>query len=381
MKERLNSRLRIVFVPLIIMFLLCVFAISVMAEEQEATYSLNSSIVSVRPMVGDIHVYEFLISNDIVMRYRTMAQGLTAKERAFIILERAKMLGETLEEGIVGIREINGNYVVEIDGSLFITVTESDYKANNSTAKGLAFIWARNLVEARDEALSEESTMFSGNNVSSNSSGGGSSSNKSKEDTTSEDTQKENITAGDTKEDSIGEKIEEDNAEGENVVIIEIDDSSNVFEIEDVKGDEKEESPKSEDVSDKEIFKSAEEEMLSLINEERVKVGVKPLQMDQDLVKIARLKSQDMIEKNYFDHVSPTYGAPFTMMTSFGIDYSYAGENLAGNYSVQNAHEALMASDGHRKNILNPNYTHIGVGIVEGGAYGKMFTQLFISNN
>ena len=66
------------------------------------------------------------------------------------------------------------------------------------------------------------------------------------------------------------------------------------------------------------------------------------------------------------------------MLREFGIQYGYAGENLAGNQSVEKAHEALMASPGHRQNILNPNYTHIGIGIVKGGSYGTMFTQLFI---
>jgi uncharacterized YkwD family protein len=122
-----------------------------------------------------------------------------------------------------------------------------------------------------------------------------------------------------------------------------------------------------------------EQKMLDLINQERAKAGVKPLTMDNELVKIARLKAQDMIDKKYFDHTSPTYGDPFKMMKTFGITYGYAGENLAGNQTVENAHVSLMNSPGHRKNILNPNYTYIGIGIVDGGPYGKMFTQLFIS--
>jgi len=118
--------------------------------------------------------------------------------------------------------------------------------------------------------------------------------------------------------------------------------------------------------------------MLSYINEARRQAGVPPLQMEAKLVKIARLKSQDMIANNYFAHTSPTYGSPFQMMESFGVAYRTAGENLAGHYSVSRAHEALMNSPGHRSNILNPNFTHIGIGIVEGGPYGMMFTQMFV---
>lgn len=121
-----------------------------------------------------------------------------------------------------------------------------------------------------------------------------------------------------------------------------------------------------------------EQQMVGLVNKERVAQGLKPLQVDMRLVKLAGMKSQDMIDKNYFDHTSPTYGDPFTMMHNYGVNFNYAGENLAGNQSVENAHTSLMNSPGHRANILNPNYTSIGIGIIDGGPYGKMFTQEFI---
>lgn len=118
-------------------------------------------------------------------------------------------------------------------------------------------------------------------------------------------------------------------------------------------------------------------QMLDLVNQERAKAGVKPLQMDSKLVELARLKSQDMIDKNYFAHTSPTYGDPFQMMRSFGVTYTTAGENLAGNPSLTGAHTSLMNSPGHRANILNPDFTHVGIGVVKGGKYGMMITQLF----
>lgn len=100
--------------------------------------------------------------------------------------------------------------------------------------------------------------------------------------------------------------------------------------------------------------------------------------VNMDLVRIARLKSTDMIQKNYFDHTSPTYGSPFDMMNKAGIAYRTAGENLAGASTVTIAHTNLMNSPGHRANILNPAFTEIGIGIIDGGPYGKMFTQEFI---
>lgn len=122
-----------------------------------------------------------------------------------------------------------------------------------------------------------------------------------------------------------------------------------------------------------------EKEMLRLVNEARAKNNVAPLSIDMELTNVARIKSQDMIDNKYFSHYSPKYGSPFDMMKSFGIKYVKAGENIAGNQSVQNAHNSLMNSPGHRKNILSPDYTHIGIGIKKGGTYGNMFTQMFIS--
>ncbi|MGB9839173.1 CAP domain-containing protein, partial [Thermovenabulum sp.] len=118
--------------------------------------------------------------------------------------------------------------------------------------------------------------------------------------------------------------------------------------------------------------------MLDLVNNERIKAGLKPLEIDMRLVDISRKKSKDMIEKNYFGHISPTYGSPFDALKNAGISYRYAGENIAGAPTVEKAHQALMNSPGHRANILNPNFNKIGIGIVDGGPYGKMFTQTFL---
>jgi len=121
-----------------------------------------------------------------------------------------------------------------------------------------------------------------------------------------------------------------------------------------------------------------EQKMLDLVNAERKKAGLAPLAIDMRLVNISRLKSKDMIDNNYFSHTSPTYGSPFDALKANGISYRYAGENLAGASTVERAHTNLMNSPGHRANILNPNYNYVGIGIVDGGPYGKMFTQTFI---
>lgn len=121
-----------------------------------------------------------------------------------------------------------------------------------------------------------------------------------------------------------------------------------------------------------------EKKMIRLVNQERTDRGLEPLEVDIRLVKLAREKAQDMIDYNYFDHQSPNLGSPFDQMKAAGINYAYAGENLAGASEVEQAHINLMNSPGHRANILKERYTHIGIGVIEGGPYGKMYVQHFI---
>lgn len=128
----------------------------------------------------------------------------------------------------------------------------------------------------------------------------------------------------------------------------------------------------SEDIS------AQQSKMLELVNAERAKAGVKPLTWDANIAKVAYVKAKDMVDNNYFSHTSPTYGSPFDMMKNFGIQYRSAGENLAGYSSVEGAHSGLMNSDGHRKNILNPNFTHIGIGVEKSPRYGYVFVQMFV---
>ena len=120
-----------------------------------------------------------------------------------------------------------------------------------------------------------------------------------------------------------------------------------------------------------------EKEVVRLVNEERAKQGIDPLSQDWQLSRVARYKSQDMSDNNYFSHTSPTYGSPFEMIKSFGIAYRTAGENIAKGYSSPQAVvNGWMNSQGHRTNILNKSYTKIGVGYEADGNY---WTQMFIS--
>jgi uncharacterized YkwD family protein len=119
-----------------------------------------------------------------------------------------------------------------------------------------------------------------------------------------------------------------------------------------------------------------EAEVIQLVNDIREQNGLRALTANADLCRVARLKSQDMVDKNYFSHTSPTYGSPFDMMKTFGITYHTAGENIAYGYPTpESVVNGWMNSEGHRKNILNSSFTEIGVGYVSNGNY---WTQMFI---
>ena len=123
--------------------------------------------------------------------------------------------------------------------------------------------------------------------------------------------------------------------------------------------------------------KGVETAVLSLVNQQRQNQGLKPLQMDWELQRVARTKACDMAQKGYFSHTSPTYGSPFDMMKQFGITFKSAGENIAqGQRTPQEVMDAWMKSQGHRENILKPDFTHIGVGYCQ---QGNHWVQMFIS--
>ncbi|MFC7685857.1 CAP domain-containing protein [Ureibacillus sp. GCM10028918] len=118
------------------------------------------------------------------------------------------------------------------------------------------------------------------------------------------------------------------------------------------------------------------QQVVEYTNKERAKYGLQPLEIYQPIMNSAQIKSDDMSKNNYFSHNSPTYGTPFELMTSLGISYRAAGENIAkGQRTAQEVVEAWMNSEGHRANILNSNFTHIGVGYAQNGNY---WTQQFI---
>ena len=121
-----------------------------------------------------------------------------------------------------------------------------------------------------------------------------------------------------------------------------------------------------------------EKALLDLVNQARAEAGLKELAVDKTLLEAARTKAQDMTENNYFSHQSPRHGSPFDMMRQYGLEFKAAGENIAGNESIEGAFEAWMSSESHKKNILNEKFNYIGIGIAESKTYGKVHVQQFI---
>ena len=125
--------------------------------------------------------------------------------------------------------------------------------------------------------------------------------------------------------------------------------------------------------------KTLEQQVIDLVNKERAKNGLSQLKSNWELCRVARYKSQDMIDKGYFAHQSPTYGSPFTMMQSFGIRFSNGGENIAyGQRSPQEVMTSWMNSPGHRANILSATYNQIGCGVAKTSSGTYYWTQMFI---
>lgn len=124
---------------------------------------------------------------------------------------------------------------------------------------------------------------------------------------------------------------------------------------------------------------SADDEaaMVVLVNHERISRGIGELVVDARLTKVAEDKSRDMFVRRYFSHVDPDGKNAGDHLRAAGIDYMIAGENLAYAPDLSSAHQGLMNSPGHRENLLDVKFHHVGIGVIDGGIYGKMFTQEF----
>ncbi|GAA0077069.1 CAP domain-containing protein [Clostridium sp. CTA-5] len=127
------------------------------------------------------------------------------------------------------------------------------------------------------------------------------------------------------------------------------------------------------------IQSSAENKILQLMNEKRVQAGLKPLTMDNTLLQVARYKSDDMIQNNFFDHTNPDGTKWTNWLQAIGYKYTATAENIAYNtYDPVELFNQWWNSPGHKANMMNPSYTKVGVGVIYDKDNNKyMGTQTF----
>jgi uncharacterized protein YkwD len=118
--------------------------------------------------------------------------------------------------------------------------------------------------------------------------------------------------------------------------------------------------------------------LLQLVNNQRARAGIAPLRVDARLVALARLKSQDMIDRRYFAHESPVYGRSGDMLRSAGYRFALAAENIGMGGSINSIFSAFMSSPSHRSKIMDPRYTHTGIGVKYDPRRGYLVSQLFV---
>ena len=126
------------------------------------------------------------------------------------------------------------------------------------------------------------------------------------------------------------------------------------------------------------FLSAQEQEAGNLLNSDRARYNLPALSIDPALSRIARIKSQDMLNNGYFAHSSPTYGDVRDMLTHFGYSYTAAGENIARYGSLEKAQAALLSSPGHRRNIMSTAYTKVGVGVALTAQGHVYLTQIFV---
>lgn len=125
------------------------------------------------------------------------------------------------------------------------------------------------------------------------------------------------------------------------------------------------------------IDENAENTMFASVNNERAKVGAKPLKIDSTIRTVARFHSMDMAKNGYFSHINLAGKTPADRMRDGSINFLLAGENIALAPNEELAQIGFMNSPKHRDNILDPNFGRIGIGIIDMGVYGLMVTQNF----
>lgn len=129
------------------------------------------------------------------------------------------------------------------------------------------------------------------------------------------------------------------------------------------------------------IVKGAEYQdiILEKINSARVEEGLKPLKMNKELNRIAIIKAKDMAKEQKLSHESKKFGLTFNLIKKEGLKYKSAAENIARWHDTPEfVAQRWLQSNGHRKNILNPNYNLTGIGLAQDSEGKNYWVQIFI---
>lgn len=126
---------------------------------------------------------------------------------------------------------------------------------------------------------------------------------------------------------------------------------------------------------------SVREEMLARVNAARRKAGLKALRLNSELDKAAQRHAEDMLARGYFDHKSPSGTTVRERSRAAGYNWGAIGENIAfGQTSVGEVIETWMGSPGHRKNILGPHFSELGIGLALGKGRDGKYQVLWVQN-
>lgn len=133
-------------------------------------------------------------------------------------------------------------------------------------------------------------------------------------------------------------------------------------------------TPENKPEADKEL--TFAEQVVELVNQERTKAGLNAVTLDQNIASVALVRAKEI--ETSFSHTRPNGSKFSTALTEQGVTFNGAGENIAwGQKSPEVVMQAWMNSEGHRANILNKNFTKIGVGYYQNAAGRNFWTQLF----
>lgn len=138
-------------------------------------------------------------------------------------------------------------------------------------------------------------------------------------------------------------------------------------------------TPQTPDTNTEGISEDAKR-LMSLVNDIRTRHDVGAIAYSHALSKVAQDKAEDMVANMYFSHQSEIYGTPFEMMRAYGITFTCAAENIAGNQTIDGAFYAWMNSPSHKANIMNGDYDRMGIGVCVSPVYGKIIVQMFAGN-